>query len=162
MDKSLITVGVLTLVGYVLLGVLRPSTAAHGLETTTEMFLQAAPWIIVSMFAAGLLAQLVSPHIIAKWLGRESGILSVFLGALLGAFGTGSRWAAYPLAAGLLSANASPGAVFAFMTTWQLVSVPRLPAEVPFLGLNFTILRAVLSVVVAIVGGLLIEWFGHF
>lgn len=162
MDKSVILIGAVTLVGYLVLATLRPGAAANGLETTTEMFLQAAPWIIVSMFAAGLLAQLVSHDLVARWLGRGSGTLAVFLGAVIGSFGTGSRWAAYPLAAGLLSANASPGAVFAFMTTWQLVSLPRLPAEVPFLGFNFTVLRAVLSVVVAIIGGLLIEWFGHF
>lgn len=162
MDKSVIFIGALTLIGYLVLGVLRPGAAANGLDATTEMFLQAAPWIIVSMFAAGLLAELVPHDLIAKWLGRGSGTLAIFLGAILGSFGTGSRWGAYPLAAGLLAANASPGAVFAFMTTWQLVSLPRLPAEVPFLGLNFTVLRAVLSVVVAIIGGLLIEWFGHF
>lgn len=162
MDKSLLIVGILTLLGYLLLALLRPSAAANGLESTTEMFLQAAPWIIVSMFSAGLLSQLISPNIVARWLGRDSGTLAVFIGSFLGMLGTGSRWAAYPLAAGLLSANASPGAVFAFMTTWQLVSLPRLPAEVPFLGLNFTVIRAVLSIIVAIVGGLLIEWFGHF
>lgn len=161
-DKSLIATGILTLLGYLLFLFLRPSIAAEGLEATTDMFVKALPWIIVSMFAAGLLAQLVSPTVVARWLGRESGTLGVFVGALLGAFGTGSRWAVYPLAAGLLGANASAGAVFAFMTSWQLVSLPRLPAEFPFLGIPFTILRAVMSLIVAIVGGLLIEWFGHF
>ncbi|OFW75176.1 MAG: hypothetical protein A2201_00985 [Alicyclobacillus sp. RIFOXYA1_FULL_53_8] len=162
MDKSLLGVGALTLFGYVFLSIARPSAAAEGLDATAEMVLKAAPWIIVSMFAAGLLAQFISTDMIARWLGRGTGATGVILAAILGSFGTGSRWAVYPLAAGLLSADASPGAIFAFMTTWQLVSIPRLPAEFPFLGSQFTFLRATISLIVAIVGGLLIEWFGHF
>lgn len=161
MDFVLLFTGLLTLLTYAFLAIWRPTVAVHGLESSVDMFLQSAPWIIVSMFAAGLLAQLFQPQAIAKWLGRESGFQGILIAAMLGMCGTGSRWAMYPLAAGLLSAEASPGSVFAFVTTWQLVSLPRLPAELPFYGAQFTVVRAVLSVVLAIAGGFLIDKLTH-
>lgn len=156
-DRVLMIVAGITFLGYLLLGIYRPSLAAHGLNQTSTMMMQSAPWIIVSMFAAGLLAQFLDPSLVARWLGKESGFVGILIGASLGLVGTGSRWAVYPLAAGLLTADSSPGAVFSFITSWQLVSLPRVPAEVPFLGLKFTIMRAGVSFLIAIIGGVLIE-----
>ena len=157
MDRVLVTISFVTLVGYVITAVFRPQTAVAGLEASVDMLIQAVPWIVVSMFAAGLLAQWLQPQAIARWLGRDTGFGAIVLGALMGTLGTGSRWAMYPLATGLLAANASPGAVFAFVTTWQLVSLPRLPAELPFYGMNFAVVRALVSVVVAIIGGFIVN-----
>lgn len=157
MDKVLLTTAICTFAGYVALLFIHPEGAANGLELTADMFVQALPWVIVSMFTAGLIAQFFHPAAVARLLGRESGIRGVLIGAMLGFAGTGSRWAAYPLAAGLLAAEASPGSVFAFLTSWQLVSLSRLPAEVPFLGLKFTVLRAFVSFAMAVAGGMLID-----
>jgi uncharacterized membrane protein YraQ (UPF0718 family) len=153
----LIGLGAVTILGYLFLAIVRPEIASEGLESTAEMFTQSIPWIIVSLFAAGLIAQFFQPATIARWLGRESGIGGIVLGALLGMCGTGSRWAMYPLATGLLAAQASPGSVFAFVTSWQLLSLPRLPAEIPFYGLRFAILRAIVSLFIAILGGMIVE-----
>ncbi len=157
MDMVLIGVFIATLIGYGLLSFFSPHMALSALGTTADMFVQSLPWIVVSMFAAGLMAEFFHPASIAKWFGREAGLLGILIGALLGLFGTGSRWAVYPLAAGLLAAKASPGAVFSFMTSWQLVSLPRLPAEIPFLGGEYTFLRAAVSFTVAILGGILMN-----
>ncbi|MFB5191176.1 permease [Alicyclobacillus fastidiosus] len=157
MDKTLIYLGSGTLAAYLFLTLTRPHAAAEGLESSLEMLLQATPWIIVSMFSAGLISELVDPALIARFFGTDSGLFGIFVAALLGALGTGSRWAMYPLAAGLLAADATPGAVFAFMTSWQLVSVTRLPAELPFLGLRFTVYRTVISILMAFVGGVLFD-----
>lgn len=154
MDKVLIATGGLTVAGYLVLGVLRPKLAISGLDSSVEMFLQSFPWIIVSLFAAGLLAQFFHADLVARWFGKDAGVGGIILAAFLGLFGTGSRWAVYPLAAGLLSADASPGAVFAFLTSWQLVSLPRLPAEIPFLGVKFTLIRAMMSLTISILGGI--------
>ncbi|MCL6600134.1 MAG: permease [Alicyclobacillus macrosporangiidus] len=157
MDRMLMTFTIATALGYVYTAVVHPDLANNALEVTVEMFLQSLPWIVVSMFMAGLLSQVIDPAALARLLGREAGWTGIVLGALLGMAGTGSRWAMYPLAAGLLTSEASPGAVFAFVTSWQLVSLTRLPAEVPFYGVPFTIWRAVLSVVIAVLGGWLMN-----
>lgn len=157
MDKILVGVAALTLAGYVASAFMRPSLAAEGLNLATEMFLQSVPWIIVSMFAAGLIGQFFDTQMIARWFGSGTGIRGIITAAILGLFGTGSRWAVYPLAASLLAAEATPGSVFAFMTSWQLVSVLRIPAEFPFLGVRFTVVRAVVSVVIAVAGGVAVN-----
>lgn len=157
MDKVLMYLGGTTLLGYLVLLLWRPSAAAEGLDNTFEMLWQAAPWIIVSMFTAGLISQIVRPSLIARYLGPQAGLLGIFIAAVIGIFGTGSKWAVYPLAAGLLAANATPGAVFSFMTTWQLVSLPRLPAELPFLGMRFTVSRVIVSILISFIGGILVN-----
>jgi uncharacterized membrane protein YraQ (UPF0718 family) len=157
MDRMLVSVILVTLGGYALLALVRPQAAVGGLNATAEMFVQALPWMLVSMFLAGLLSQVMHTHWIARWLGTEAGLGGIVLGALLGLCGTGSRWAVYPLAAGLIAAKASPGAVFSFVTSWQLVSLTRIPAEIPFYGETFTFVRAVVSFLLAILGGVLVE-----
>lgn len=157
MDKVLLILAGLTAVGYGFFAFARPVVFSEGLESSTQLILQALPWIIVSMFAAGLLAQFIEPKTVASWLGREAGLQGIIIGASLGLLGTGSRWAVYPLAAGLLAANAGAGSVFAFITSWQLVSVTRLPAEVPFFGLKFTVIRAAVSLFVAVLGGVMVD-----
>ncbi|AEJ43589.1 hypothetical protein TC41_1660 [Alicyclobacillus acidocaldarius subsp. acidocaldarius Tc-4-1] len=122
------------------------------------MLAQSLPWIIVSMFLAGLVSQWLEPELVARWLGREAGIVGIVFGAALGMLGTGSRFAVYPLAVSLLAADASPGAVVAFTTSWQLTSLARLPAEFPFFGIPFTLARFVISLLISVAGGVLFEW----
>ncbi len=160
-DKVLLVFGGLTVAAYGILALVWPQPAREGLNQAGEMLLSALPWMMVSMLAAGLVAQFFEATSIARWLGRESGIAGVVIGATLGLLGTGSRWAAYPLAASLLAAEAGLGPVFAFMTSWQLVSLTRLPAEVPFFGVRFTLIRAIVSFLVAVIGGMLVDASGR-
>lgn len=157
MDGILFVFWGLTIAAYGFLAMTNPGPAREGLSATGEMLMQALPWMVVSMLAAGLVSQFINPHAVARRLGQGSGLIGILVGAALGAVGTGSRWAVYPLAGSLLAADAKVGAVFAFLTSWQLVSLPRLPAEIPFLGLNFTIVRAIASFVVAVLGGVLVD-----
>jgi uncharacterized membrane protein YraQ (UPF0718 family) len=156
-DRILISLAVCTAFAYLAMAFVRPDMAAKGFDATAEMFVQSIPWIIVSLFAAGLISQFFQTAVIARWLGRESGFGGIVVGALLGMCGTGSRWAMYPIAASLLAAEASPGSVFAFVTSWQLLALPRLPAEIPFYGVRFAILRAIVSLLIAIIGGVILE-----
>ncbi|EJY56382.1 hypothetical protein URH17368_0907 [Alicyclobacillus hesperidum URH17-3-68] len=162
MDKTLIGLTAVTIAGYAICAWTRPELASEGWHEAMEMLVQAAPWILVSMFAAGLIAQLFDPAAIALWLGPKSGVIGITLAAFLGLVGTGSRFAVYPLAAGLLAADAAPGAVFAFVTSWQLISLSRLPAELPFFGIRYTALKTAVSLLMAIAGGIAFQglW-GH-
>src|SRR5579875_1027267 len=97
MDKTLIGLTAVTVAGYAICAWTRPELAAEGWHEAMEMLMQAVPWILVSMFAAGLIAQLFDPAAIALWLGPKSGVIGITLAAFLGLVGTGSRFAVYPL-----------------------------------------------------------------
>nr|WP_242549207.1 permease [Alicyclobacillus mali (ex Roth et al. 2021)] len=144
--------------GYALASAQEPSDALEAARSSVGMLAQSLPWIVVSMFLAGLVSQWLEPELVAKWLGREAGIAGIAFGAILGVLGTGSRFAVYPLAVSLLAADASPGAVVAFTTSWQLTSLARLPAEFPFFGIPFTLVRFVVSLLISVAGGVLFEW----
>ena len=158
MDRTLVWIAAATGVGYVLACVQEPTDALEAAQSSLGMLAQSLPWIVVSMFLAGLVSQWLEPELVARWLGREAGIAGIVFGAVLGMLGTGSRFAVYPLAVSLLAADASPGAVVAFTTSWQLTSLARLPAEFPFFGVPFALVRFAISLVISVAGGLLFEW----
>lgn len=158
MDRTLVWISAVTGTAYVITCVYEPSEAVGAARSALEMLAQSLPWIVVSMFLAGLVSQWLEPELVARWFGRESGLIGIALGALLGMLGTGSRFAVYPLAVSLLAADASPGAVVAFTTSWQLTSIARLPAEFPFFGVPFALVRFAVSLVISIAGGVLFEW----
>lgn len=158
MDRTLVWIAAATGVGYVLACVQEPTDALEAAQSSLGMLAQSLPWIVVSMFLAGLVSQWLEPELVARWLGREAGIAGIVFGALLGMLGTGSRFSVYPLAVSLLAADASPGAVVAFTTSWQLTSLARLPAEFPFFGVPFALVRFAISLVISVAGGVLFEW----
>jgi len=157
-DRTLVWIAVATGFGYVLACAQEPADALEAARSSLGMLAQSLPWIVVSMFLAGLVSQWLEPELVARWLGREAGIAGIVFGAVLGMLGTGSRFAVYPLAVSLLAADASPGAVVAFTTSWQLTSLARLPAEFPFFGVPFALVRFAISLVISVAGGLLFEW----
>ncbi|SIS62720.1 permease [Alicyclobacillus vulcanalis] len=158
MDRTLLWIAAVTGLGYALAWSKAPSDALDAARSSVAMLGQSLPWIVVSMFLAGLVSQWLQPEMVARWLGREAGLFGMVLGALIGMLGTGSRFAVYPLAVSLLAADASPGAVVAFTTSWQLTSLARLPAEFPFFGMPFALVRFAISFVISVAGGVLFEW----
>ncbi|WP_206830988.1 permease [Alicyclobacillus fructus] len=158
MDRTLVWIAAATGVAYIVAYAQEPSDTLAALRSSVGMLAQSLPWIVVSMFLAGLVSQWLEPDVVARWLGREAGIVGIAFGALLGMLGTGSRFAVYPLAVSLLAADASPGAVVAFTTSWQLTSLARLPAEFPFFGVPFALVRFAISLVISVAGGVLFEW----
>ena len=113
----------------------------QGLEFSFRMLLQMLPLLIFAMIIAGMVQILLPPELIGKWVGTESGIRGVFIGTAAGALTPGGPYVCMPITAGLLKAGAGTGTMVAFLTSWSLISIARLPMEIGFLGIRFTIIR---------------------
>ena len=154
-DTILACLGFLVTGAYLALFWRAPGIALQGVQSAWRMFLQALPWMSVSILVAGLFEQGFDQRWLHRLFGPHSGLRGVALAALLGSLGTGSRWGVYPLAAVMLSARASAGAVIAFTTSWMLISIPRTAAEFPFLGVRLTFVRMAVSYIAAFAAGCL-------
>jgi len=112
-----------------------------GLKSAGTMLLQIAPLLIFAFIIAGLVQVLLPFEMISKWVGAESGFRGILIGTVVGGFAPGGPYVSLPVAAGLLRVGASVGTMVAFLTSWSLWAISRLPLEIGIMGWRFTLIR---------------------
>lgn len=117
--------------------------------------IKVAPELFFGLVIAACSSILVSRERIAKWLGAEAGLRGILLASLVGAIMPGGPFASFPLVFALYQAGADIGALTAFLVAWAAVGVNRLLVwEIPFMGVEFGLLRLVSSLPLPILAGL--------
>ncbi len=109
------------------------------------------------MVMIGLFSVWVSGEVVAKYLGKSSGVKGIFLAILLGTLPTGPLYVAFPMVAALLKKGASISNVIVFLSAWACIKLPQEMMELQFLGWKSMILRLVLTVVFVSIMGVSIE-----
>ena len=112
-----------------------------GLKKGGNMLVQVFPLLIAAFVIAGLVQVLVPKELIARWLGPESGLKGILLGALAGGLTPGGPIVNFPIVASIYKAGAGIGTVVAYVTAWSLVSVVRFPLEVSLISPKFALIR---------------------
>ena len=113
----------------------------EGIKIAVKLTFQMIPLLLFAFIIAGMMEVLIPTHIISRWIGAESGLRGIFIGALAGSITPGGPFVSFPLVAGFLKAGAGIGTMVAFVTGWALWAVTRLPLEVGILGWRFTLIR---------------------
>ncbi|TFG36977.1 MAG: permease [Syntrophobacterales bacterium] len=127
----------------------------NGMKLALTLTVEILPLLFFALIIAGMV-QILLPHdLLAKWIGEESGLKGIFLGALAGGLSPGGPFVNLPIAAGLLRAGASVGTMVAFLTGWSLWAVSRLPMEVGILGWKFTLIRIACTVIFPPIAGII-------
>jgi len=130
-----------------------------GMKFALTLTVEILPLLFFALIIAGM-AQVLLPHdVLAKWIGEESGLKGIFLGALAGGFSPGGPFVNLPIAAGLLRAGAGAGTMVAFLTGWSLWAVSRLPMEVGILGWRFTLIRLACTCIFPPIAGIIAQFF---
>lgn len=113
--------------------------------------------IIASVFSAlGLFGVLVDKQAVGRRLGRGTGVRTLLMAAGFGTVLVGPVYAVFPLLKAFRDHGARWGVLVAIMTAWA-VKVPMLPLEVRFLGWEFSLARSVLTIIAALVMGVLFD-----
>ena len=113
----------------------------EGLKIGYKLLLQVIPLLIFAFIVAGLVQTMLPKELLSKWVGAESGLRGIIIGSIAGGLTPGGPFVCMPIAAGLLQAGASMGTIVAFLTSWSLWAVVRIPMEIGILGWKFTLLR---------------------
>jgi len=106
------------------------------------------------LILVSLVLYFVSPEVITRFLGAESGITGFAIAAVFGSITLIPGFISYPIAAGLIEQGASYAVVATFMTTLMMVGVVTLPLEIKYFGKRASIIRNSLNFVAAIIIGL--------
>ena len=112
-----------------------------GLKTAGNLLIQIVPLLIGAFLVAGMVQVLIPHELISKWVGMESGFRGVLIGSVIGGITPGGPYISMPIAAGLLRTGAGIGTMVAFITSWSLIAIHRLPMEIGILGWQFALIR---------------------
>lgn len=126
-----------------------------GLKSAGNILIQISPLLIFAFIIAGLIQSIIPSEMISQWVGTESGLKGVLLGAIAGGLMPGGPFISMPIAAGLLKAGANIGTMVALITGWSLWAVTRLPIEIGIMGWRFTAIRLAITFSFPIIAGLL-------
>ena len=130
-----------------------------GLKNAFDMTLQILPLLIFAFIVAGMVQVMIPKELLAKWVGTESGMRGIFVGAIAGGLAPGGPYVSLPIVAGLLKSGASVGTMVAFLTGWSLWAVGRLPMEIGILGWKFTLIRVLSTLLFPPIAGYIAQLF---
>ena len=130
-----------------------------GLKSAGNLLLQVAPLLIFAFIVAGMVQVLIPVHMISRWIGVESGLRGILIGTLIGGIAPGGPYISLPIAAGLLRVGAGVGTMVAFLTSWSLWAITRLPMEVGIMGWKFALIRLACTFFFPPIAGLLANLF---
>ncbi|MCK5057787.1 MAG: permease [Candidatus Aminicenantes bacterium] len=114
---------------------------AAGFKSAFKMIIEILPLLFFAFVIAGMIQVLLPKDLLSRWVGMESGLKGILIGTLAGGITPGGPYVSLPMVAGLLKAGAGAGTMVAFLTSWSLWAVARLPMEFGILGWRFTLLR---------------------
>lgn len=121
------------------------NNVSRGFNIAFKLTLEVLPLLFFAFIIAGFIQVLIPSDLINKWVGTESGAKGIFLGTIAGALTPGGPYVSLPIVAALAKSGAGIGTLVAFLTSWSLWAIARLPMEVGILGVKFTLVR-ILSV----------------
>lgn len=123
-----------------------------------DSFMQMLEVLPPIMIMLGLMDEWISRETMIKYMGRNSGILGIFLAILIGSIGAGPMYAAFPFTAVLLKKGARMSNIIIFMNAWCVTKISTLLFEITSLGYKFTFLRLAVNLPGIILMGYLVEW----
>ncbi len=130
-----------------------------GLKRGGWIILETLPLLVFAFIVAGMVQELLPKGAVAKWVGTESGLRGIMIGAAAGGLAPGGPFVSLPIAAGLVKAGAGMGTMVAFLTGWSLWAVSRLPLEFGILGWKLTLARIACTAIFPPIAGLIAHFF---
>ena len=135
--------------------------ARQTVKVAVKSFFGILPIMLAFIGLIGLLLGLVSPEIIARYLGQGAGWWATLTAFVLGAVLYIASLVSIPLAASLLRAGASVTTIAAFLTGLMMVNTVTLPLEIKYLGKKMALSRNLLNLLfayaIAIVIGMVLQ-----
>jgi len=130
----------------------------HFFEALWSLSIAMAPYILFGLLFAGILHELVPDSIVTKHLGQDN-ISSVVKSTVFGIPLPVCSCGVIPLATSIKKSGASKGATLSFLISTPITGVDSIMATYGIFGWIFTLYRAVTSMIIAMVAGILTNIF---
>ena len=130
----------------------------HFFEALWQLSVAMAPYILFGLLFAGILHELVPDSIVTKHLGKDN-VSSVIKSTVFGIPLPVCSCGVIPLATSIKKSGASKGATLSFLISTPITGVDSILATYGIFGWIFTLYRAVTSMIIAMVAGILTNVF---
>ena len=130
----------------------------QALDLGTRRLLKILPAFVTMMIFFSVTITLLPEEVIARLIGRESGWRGVVVASTLGSIVFMPGFIAFPLSGALLKQGVPYAVLAAFTTTLMMVGMVTYPVERQYFGRGVTIIRNVISLLVALVAAAVIGW----
>ncbi|MFW5687160.1 MAG: hypothetical protein ACOCXL_03110 [Halanaerobium sp.] len=131
----------------------------RGLKIGFKKIRKNSPVFLNMIILVALSLYFVSDNLILKYLGDGSGAVGVALAGGLGSLAFMPGFVAFPLAGVLLEKGVSYTVIAAFTTTLMMVGIVTYPVEKDFFGLKITVIRNIISLMMAVIVSVVIGLF---
>lgn len=108
------------------------------------------PSILTVLLVIGFLLTFISPELITKLIGKDSGIKGMFIAAFTGSITLMPGFVVFPLSASLLEAGAGYPQIAMFISTLMMVGIATLPLETRYFGKSVALKRNFISFIIAV------------
>ena len=146
---------------YLVVLVISPDKALKSVGNSVYYLVEMLQVLPVIFLLTVVIEALVPKEMIMRGFGEKSGFKGNLLALLLGSISAGPIYAAFPISKTLLGKGASISNIVIILSSWAVIKVPMLANEAKFLGVNFMIVRWVLTVlaifVMAYITGMLVK-----
>lgn len=144
---------VIVAIVYGILLLVAPDLALKGLSNSVYYLVEMLMIMPVIFLLTIALEVLVSKDAIIKHMGEGSGFSGNTLALILGSISAGPIYAAFPLCKTLYQKGSSVANLVIVLSAWAVIKVPMLANESKFLGVDFMIMRWLLTVAAILVMG---------
>lgn len=132
---------------YIILFISSPDKAFKSVENSIYYLVEMLQVLPVIFLFTVVIEALVPKELIMSSFGEKSGLKGNLLALLFGSISAGPIYAAFPISKTLLSKGAGISNIVIILSSWAVIKVPMLANEAKFLGLNFMVIRWVLTVI---------------
>lgn len=130
----------------------------EALIKSLKSFENIMPQFLGIIFIVGIMLALLKPEVISTFIGKNSGVLGVFLSSIIGSITMMPTFVAFPTADMLLKNGAGYAQVGALVSTLTLVGVITLPLESKCIGKKAAFLRNFVAFLFSFIVALIIGW----
>ncbi|MFN2341101.1 MAG: hypothetical protein ABR547_07520 [Halanaerobium sp.] len=131
----------------------------RGLKIGLKKIKKNSPVFLNMIILVAFSLYFVSDDLILRFLGDGSGAAGVALAGGLGSIAFMPGFVAFPLAGILLEKGVSYTVIAAFTTTLMMVGIVTYPIEKDFFGLKITVIRNIISLIMAVIVSIVIGLF---
>lgn len=135
----------------------------HGAETFSSilerdrvLLLDLLPRVAAAQVLAGFLWVMLPRDRMSDFMQRNRGKRGLVLAAAAGAITPGGPASAFPFLAILAGSGADRGILVTYITSWAILGAQRIIVwDIPFMGVEFSMYRLLISIPLPIIAGLL-------
>jgi len=126
------------------------------LKKAWKSFTNLVPSLITVLTLIGISLSVLSPEMISKLIGSESGLLGILIALIIGSVTMIPSFITFPLAGALLKGGAGYAQIAALVSTLVAVGIITLPVEIKYFNKSTAIMRNGFAFIIAIIFTLVI------